>query len=107
MLSVNAPPRVREPAGVPQNPVGERRRAPRHPASPQDILGPNEPVPGVTRLHLPVLAPPRDSPRWDGDVFISVDEVTPRKVGPACYVDPGGLHDALRRRDSVRDNQAT
>src|ERR671920_143093 len=107
MLTVSAPLRVRKPACGAQNPVGERRRAPRHPASSQDILVPNEPEPGVTRLHLPVLAPPRDSLRWDGDVFIFVDEVTPRQVGPACYADPGGLHDALRRRYSVRDIQAT
>src|SRR5215210_4677856 len=108
MPPVDAPLRVREPAGLPQNPVGERRRAPLHPASPlrvPEALGPNAPPPGVTGL--PVLAPPRDSLRWYGDVFVAVDQVTPWKVGPACYADPGSLDDALRRRTSVRDNQAT
>src|SRR5215212_2694104 len=108
MAPVHAPPRIREPAGLPQHPVGERRRARLHPASPlrvPEALGPNAPVPGVTGL--PVLAPPRDSLRWYGDVFVAVNQVTPRKVGPACYADPSGLDDTLRRRTSVRDSQAT
>ena len=102
---------AQEAAGRRQNPVGpQRRRALQHPVSPlrePDILGPDAPELSVTGPHLPVLAPPRDSLRWHGDVFVAVDQVTPRKVGPACNTDPGGLDDALRRSTSVRDNQAT
>src|SRR5215211_3850833 len=109
MPSIDAPLRVREPAGLPENPVGERR-APRHPASPQrepESPGPSAPEPPVTAPHLPALAPPLDRFRWHGDVFVAVDQITPRKVCPACYADPGGLDDALRGRASVRDSQAS
>src|ERR687896_660683 len=107
MTPVDAPLRVRELAGLPQNPVGERRRALLHPASllrVPEALGPHAPGPRVTGLL--VLAPPQGSLRWYGDVFVAVDEVTPRKVGSACYADPGGLDDALGRT-SVRDRQGT
>src|SRR5687768_10287534 len=110
MPSVDVPLRVRTPAGLSQNPVGERRRAPRHPASPRrepKSPGPSAPEPPATAPQLPALAPPLDSFRWHGDVFVSVDEVTPRKIGPACYADPGGLDETLGRRAFVRDSQAT
>src|SRR5918994_3785133 len=111
MIPVNARPRAREPASGRQNLVGpQRRRAHRHPASPlrePDILGPNESEPGVTGTRLPGLAPPFDRLWRQGDVFVSVNQITVRKVGPACYADPGGLDDTLRRRTSVRDSQAT
>src|SRR5215210_3137370 len=110
MLSINAPPRVRTPAGLPQNPVGKRRRAPLHPASPHrepEIRGRSAPEPPATAPHLPALAPPRDSFRWHRNVFVAVDEVTPRKIGPACYADPGSLDETLGRRAFVRDSQAT
>src|ERR671922_252039 len=110
MPPVGVSPRVREPAGLSQNPFGEWRRAPRHPASPHrepEGPWPSAPEPPVTPSHLPALAPPQDSLRWRGDVFITVDQITPRKVCPACYADPGGLDDTLGQRASVRDSQAT
>src|SRR5215210_2842777 len=111
MPPVDVPLRVRGPAGPSQNPVGERRRrAPRHPASPHrepESPGPSAPEPSATAPHLPALAPPRDSFRWHGDVIIAVDEVTPRKIGPACNADPGGLDKTLGRHAFVRDSQAT
>jgi membrane peptidoglycan carboxypeptidase len=69
--------------------------------------GPSAPEPPVTAPHLPALAQPQDRLRWHGDVFVTVDQITPRKVGPACYAEPGGLDDTLGRRASVRDGQAT
>src|SRR5215207_7592751 len=110
MPPVDVPLRVREPPGLSQNPVGELRRAPRHPASPYrepEGPGPSAPELPVTASHLPALAPPQDSLRWHRDVFVTVDQITPRKVCPACYADPGGLDDALGQRASVRDSQAT
>src|SRR5215203_3373143 len=98
MPPVDVPLRVREHASLSQNPVGERRRAPRHPASPHrepESPWPSAPEPPVTASHLPALAQPRDSLRWHGDVFVTVDQITPWKVCPACYADPGGLDDTL------------
>src|ERR671910_556491 len=102
MPPVDAPLRVRDPAGLSQNRVGERRRVPPHPAaSPHrdpESPGPGAPVPPATAPHLPALAPIRDNFRWHGDVFVAVYEVPPRKVDPACYADPCCLDDAFGRR---------
>src|SRR5687767_14140246 len=83
---VNAPLRIRQPKGLPQKAVGQRRRAPLHPVSPHrdpESPGPGAPEPPATAPHLPALAPSRDSFRRHGDVFVAVDKVTPRKVGAA------------------------
>src|SRR5215218_9203347 len=111
MPPVDALLRVREPASLPQNPAGEwRRQAPLHQASPRrepESHASSAPEPPVTAPHLPALAPSQDSFRGHGDVFVAVYEVTPRKVGPASYADPGGLDDTFGRRAFVRDSQAT
>src|SRR5918997_99168 len=110
MPPVDAPLRVREPERLPQNLVGELRLAPRHPASPRrdpESPGPGTLVRPATAPHLPALAPTRDSFRWHGDVFVAIYEVTPRKVGAACYADPGGLDDVFGRRVTVRDSQVS